>query len=132
MKFNRTLAYGLACLHYLSDHNREGWLETRQIAKHQGFPEPYCNKVLQSLVHARLVTSSRGRGFKLAKPLSQISAWAVMEAFTFNGAPPAQGKNDSGKLYESLRVRVNHMLAGLTLDEVMDSVKAAKGDINEL
>ena len=123
MKFNRTLAYGLACLHFLSKHDTDGWMETRHIAKSQGLPESYCNKVLQGLVHAGLVTSSRGRGFKLAKPLGSISAWEVMEAFTFNGAPASARRTNSGELYESLRNRVNHMLAGLTLDEVIDSVE---------
>jgi len=123
MKFNRTLAYGLACLQYLSEHDREGWLETRRIAKSQGLPESYCNKVLQSLAHARLVNSSRGRGFKLAKPMESINVWEVMEAFTFNGAPPSVNEKKSHKLYESLRERVNRMLAGLTLDEVIESIK---------
>ncbi|HRY30353.1 MAG TPA: Rrf2 family transcriptional regulator [Elusimicrobiota bacterium] len=124
MKFNRTLAYGLSCLQHLSEHADQGWIETHHIASAQGLPESYCNKVLQSLVHARLVLSSRGRGFKLAKPLNDISAWEVMEAFTFNGAPPPDRKNASDKLYESLRERVNRMLAGLTLDEVVASVQS--------
>src|SRR3712207_4481779 len=125
MKFNRTLAYGLACLQYLAKHGPDGWAETRQIARTHGLPESYCNKVLQSLVHAGLVTSSRGRGFKLAKPLESISAWEVMEAFTFNGAPQAQRKNNSVELYECLRARVNHMLAGLTLDEIVESIRTS-------
>jgi Rrf2 family protein len=125
MKFNRTLAYGLSCLQYLSEHSHEGWMETRQIAQTQGLPESYCNKVLQSLVHAGMVVSSRGRGFKLSRPLQDISAWQVMEAFTFNGAPPARQKNNSAELYDSLRTRVNHMLAGLTLDEVVASIEPA-------
>jgi Rrf2 family protein len=120
MKLNRTLAYGLACLKHLSLHRGEGWLETRHIAKAQGLPASYCNKVLQSLVHAGLVHSSRGRGFKIAKDLKDISVWRVMEAFTFNGAPEA-GTSVPAALYESLRARVNRMLAGLTLDEIVDS-----------
>ncbi len=124
MKFNRTVAYGLACLQYLSRHRNEGWLDTRHIAQEQQLPASYCNKVLQSLVHANLVTSSRGRGFKLAKSLESINAWEIMEALTFNGAPKSPGEAMSLKLYDSLRNRVNRMLAGLTLDEVMDSVEA--------
>lgn len=124
MKFNRTLAYGLACLQCLSQHEGGGWLETRVIAKEQGLPESYCNKVLQGLVHAGLVTSSRGRGFKLAKPLPAINVWEVMEAFTFNGAPAAPGEKKSMRLYQSLHERVNRMLAGLTLDEVLESAES--------
>jgi Rrf2 family protein len=123
MKFNRTLAYGLACLQHLSEHAQDGWQETRHICRSQKLPESYCNKVLQSLVHAKLVRSSRGRGFKLAKPLQSINVWEVMEAFTFNGAPKIDKKSTSIQLYQSLTKRVNHMLAGLTLDEVVDAMK---------
>ncbi|HOW28123.1 MAG TPA: Rrf2 family transcriptional regulator [Elusimicrobiota bacterium] len=127
MKFNRTLAYGLACLQYLSDHSQGGWHETRQICQTQKLPESYCNKVLQSLVHAGFLKSSRGRGFKLKKPLQKINVWEVMEAFTFNGAPPANKKSPSIALYDSMRKHVNHMLIGLTLDEVVESLRNKNG-----
>lgn len=123
MKMNRTLAYGLACLHYLGDGaNGSHWVEIKEIAQRQNLPVAYCNKVLQALVHAGLVESRRGKGYKLAKSLERISVWDVMEAFTFNGAPKGN-REISIKLYESLREQVNHWLEGLSIYDVVEMVK---------
>ena len=123
IKMNRTLAYGLACLQYLGEENggRE-WAEVKDIAAKNNLPVAYCNKVLQALVHARLVESARGRGYRLARTLDHISAWDLMEAFTFNGAPEGNPEF-SIKLYESLRDQVNHWLAGLSISDIVESVK---------
>ncbi|MFH1619545.1 MAG: Rrf2 family transcriptional regulator [bacterium] len=140
MKMNRTLAYGLACLQYLGNghHTSSEWIEIKEIAQRQNLPAAYCNKVLQALTHAGLVESHRGKGYRLARPLEKISVWDVMEAFTFNGAPKGnshplrtggllfgcgQGPELSIKLYECLREQVNHWLVGLSLSDIVESVK---------
>ena len=120
MKMNRTLAYGLVCLHRLEAEGRNRpWVQLADIARDQGLPRAYCHKVLQALVHSGLVRSVRGKGYRLARPLDKISVWAVMEAFTFNGAPKQDKPELSILLYESLREQVNKWLVGLTLDDVV-------------
>jgi len=123
MKMNKTLAYGLACLHYLGQNNGGQWNQVADISRFQGLPAPYCNKVLQALVHAGFVESQKGRGYRLRKDLDNISVWELMESFTFNGAPGAEKKELSIKLYETLRDEVNHWLVGLTVQDIIEMMK---------
>jgi Rrf2 family protein len=126
MKMNKTLAYGLACLHYLGENNGGQWNQVTDISRFQGLPAAYCNKVLQALVHAGFVESQKGRGYRLRKDLDDISVWQLMEAFTFNGAPQAEKKELSIKLYETLREEVNHWLVGLTVQDIIEMMKEAE------
>ncbi len=123
MKMNRTLAYGLACLHYLGQNNGGQWTQVAEISRFQGLPAPYCNKVLQALVHAGFVESQKGRGYRLRKELDDISVWALMEAFTFNGAPPAEREEMPGRLYKKLREEVNNWLVGLTVQDIIEMMR---------
>ncbi len=123
MKMNRTLAYGLACLHYLGQNNGGQWNQVADISRFQGLPAPYCNKVLQALVHAGFVESQKGKGYRLRKELDDISVWALMEAFTFNGAPPAEREEMPGRLYKKLREEVNNWLVGLTVQDIIEMMK---------
>lgn len=134
MKLNRTLAYGLACLHYLGEHNNGDWTEIKDISKFQGLPPAYCNKVMQSLVHAGLVESQKGKGYRLIKDLEDISVWQLMEAFTFNGAPDSEKKELSIKLYCTLKDQVNKWLIGLTVKDIVDVMRQEeikKKDLNK-
>ncbi len=123
MKMNRTLAYGLSCLHHLGQHKGRNWIRVAEIARVQGLPPAYCNKVLQALVRAGFVDSQKGRGYRLRKDLDSVSVWQLMEAFTFNHAPDI-GKRELGiKLYETLRSEVNHWLVGLTVQDIIEIMK---------
>lgn len=123
IKMNKTLAYGLACLHYLGQHEDGGWNQVGDISRFQGLPAPYCNKVLQALVHAGLVESQKGKGYRLRKDLDKINVWELMEAFTFNHAPEIGKKEIGIKLYETLRGEVNHWLVGLTVRDIVEMMK---------
>lgn len=123
MKFSHNLAYGLSFLHYLASHEDQGWIMARQIAKNQSLPEAYCQKILHSLARAELVAVS-ARGYKLAKSMESINVWDVIEAFTWEPTPAARNDRFSMRLYENLRQRTNRMLAGLTLDEIINSLEA--------
>ena len=123
MKLNRTLAYGLSCLHYLAERTDRDWVDAREIAEHQSMPVAYCNKVLQSLTHAGLVTSVRGKGHRLARAPDKISVWQVMEAFTFNGAPTRPQPELNHRLYRSLKQEVDGWLAAVSLTDIIEKAK---------
>lgn len=120
VKMNRTLAYGLACLHYLGQNNGGAWNQVADICRFQGLPVAYGNKVLQALVHAGLVESQKGKGYRLVRELDDISVWDLMEAFTLNGAPKAEREEIPGKLYRKLKERVDHWLVGLTVRDIVE------------
>ncbi|MBI4802486.1 MAG: Rrf2 family transcriptional regulator [Elusimicrobia bacterium] len=123
VKMNKTLAYGLACLHYLDNNESRDWLRVSEIARLQNLPAAYCNKVLQALVRAALVDSQKGKGYRLRKKLDDINVWELMEALTFNHAPEAGKKELTIKLYETLREEVNHWLVGLTVRDIVEMMK---------
>ncbi|MBU2575417.1 MAG: Rrf2 family transcriptional regulator [Elusimicrobia bacterium] len=123
MKMNKTLAYGLACLHYLGNNESRDWLRVSEISRFQNLPPAYCNKVLQALVRAGLVDSQKGKGYRLRKKLDDINVWELMEALTFNHAPEAGKKELTIKLYETLREEVNHWLVGLTVKDIVEMMK---------
>ena len=123
MKMNKTLAYGLACLHFLGENEGREWLRVSEISKTHGLPGAYCNKVLQALVRAGLVDSQKGKGYRLRKKLDDISVWELMESLTFNHAPEIDKKELSIKLYETLRGEVNHWLVGLTVRDIIEMMK---------
>ncbi len=124
---NRTLAYGLACLQYLGENNGGRWNQVSEICRCQGLPAPYCNKVLQALVHAGFVESQKGRGYRLARELDDISVWELMESVTFNGAPKPEKPAVSNKLYQTLREQVNHWLVGLSVQDIIETMKEGEG-----
>lgn len=123
MRMNKTLAYGLACLHYLGNQRLKKWNEVSDIASSQNLPVPYANKVLQALVRANFVESQKGKGYRLNKDLDDITVWNLMEAFTFNHAP-SSSEETLIKLYETLKERVNHWLMGLSVQDIIEMMKA--------
>ncbi|MFH2204599.1 MAG: Rrf2 family transcriptional regulator [Elusimicrobiota bacterium] len=124
MKMNRTLAYGMAALESLSQMGRgRDWVRVKELARAENLPVAYLNKVLKALEKAGMVESARGRGFRLARPLDRINVWEMMEAFTFNGAPVKPGPDASQMLYTTLRKQVSTWLEGLTLEDIVQSVK---------
>lgn len=131
MRMNKTLAYGLACLHYLGKQNPRKWNEVVNIARSNYLPAPYANKVLQSLARAGFVESRKGRGYRLTRDLDEISVWDLMEAFTFNHAPDPQ-KDIMIKLYETLSKKVNHWLMGLSVQDIIEMMKAEEDRKREL
>jgi Rrf2 family protein len=81
MKINQRVRYGISCLFELSKHNHE-YVDAEKIAHAQSIPSAYAQKVMQTLSHAGLVWSLKGTGYRLARPLSEITAYQVIEALT--------------------------------------------------
>lgn len=131
MRMNKTLAYGLACLHYLDEHRSDKWSRVSEIAKFQNLPVAYCNKVLQALIHAGFVCSQKGKGYRLGKKLDNINVWNLMEAFTFNSAPEPEKKGVSIKLYDTLKEEVNHWLVGLSVSDIIEIMRAEEDRLEQ-
>ena len=80
MKVSTRAEYGIRALMDLAQHYGEGPVQSHDIARRQGLPEPYLNQLLVTLRRAGLVQSKRGPtgGHLLAKSPDQIT---VGEAF---------------------------------------------------
>ncbi len=78
---SQTVEYALRAMVFLTA-NADGATSAQVIAQQIRVPERYMSKVMRNLVVAGLVHSRRGPtgGFALARPASQISMLAVIEA----------------------------------------------------
>ncbi len=80
MKVSTRAEYGIRALIDLAQHYGEGPVQSRDIARRQGLPEPYLNQLLTTLRRAGIVQSKRGPsgGHVLARTPEKIT---VGEAF---------------------------------------------------
>ena len=116
MKMNQKVRYGVGCLFELSKSPNE-YIDADKIAARQVIPAAYAHKVLQVLANAGLVFAQKGVGYKLARPLHDITALEVIELLTADVDPNASNP-DMGVLLEK---RINKALGSFTLDELLQS-----------
>jgi Rrf2 family protein len=67
---------------HLADHDGDGPVQAREIAEALGVPIDYLVKILQQLVRARILASTRGPqgGFRLQRAPGEIPLIAIVEA----------------------------------------------------
>ncbi len=114
MRLNQKVRYAVGCLFELSK-NIGTFLGTDAIAHRQNIPPAYAHKVLQAMAKAGFIVSQKGLGYKLARPLADITALEVIETMTAEVDPNATNP-DMGMLFES---RINKMLSSVKLGEVL-------------
>jgi len=82
MPISRSSDYAIRAMTYLA-HQETGRLRlARDIAQDLSIPAPFLGKVLQPLVGRGMLASRRGRkgGFRLARPASEITLFAIVDA----------------------------------------------------
>jgi Rrf2 family protein len=82
MQIPRRVDYGLRAVIYLSGQDPEKCCSITEIAKNQGMPKKFLEKIIQDLIHAGLIRSKRGScgGYSLARGAHAISFCDVIEA----------------------------------------------------
>jgi Rrf2 family protein len=82
MQIPRRVDYGLRAVIYLAAQERDKCCSSAQIAKQQGVPKKFLEKIIQDLIRAGLVKSKRGStgGYTLARSAEAISFCDVIEA----------------------------------------------------
>jgi len=82
MQIPRRVDYGLRAVIYLSSQETERCCSIAEIAREQGVPKKFLEKIVQDLVRAGLVRSKRGSagGYQLAPAAEAISFCDVIEA----------------------------------------------------
>jgi Rrf2 family protein len=95
MQLSRAGEYAVRAMLHLAAMEDKGVSQISVISRTWDVPESFLRKILNSLVKARLVISTRGTGggFRLVKPASEITLLDVFEAI-------------EGKVY------LNHCLIG--------------------
>lgn len=82
MQIPRRVDYGLRAVIYLGDQLQGKCSSITEIAKHQGVPKKFLEKIIQNLVRGGLVQSKRGPagGYRLTRSAEAISFCDVIEA----------------------------------------------------
>lgn len=82
MQVSRRVDYGLRAVIYLSDQDPEKCCSIAEIARHQGVPRKFLEKIIQDLIRGGLIKSKRGSlgGYALARSADSISFYDVIEA----------------------------------------------------
>ncbi len=83
MQISRRVDYGLRAVIYLSaQQDPEKCCSIGEIARQQGVPRKFLEKIIQDLIRCGLIKSKRGSsgGYTLARPADAISFYDVIEA----------------------------------------------------
>ena len=82
MQIPRRVEYGLRAVIYLSGQDPERCCSINEIAKQQGVPKKFLEKIIQELVRGGLIKSKRGScgGYVLARSADAISIYDVVAA----------------------------------------------------
>lgn len=82
MRISRAATYGLLATIQLSESTSSPPVPCSQLAKLGDMPERFLLQVLRTLVNQGLLRSTRGvdGGYRLSKPLTQISILDIVEA----------------------------------------------------
>jgi len=82
MQIPRRVDYGLRAVIHLSEQEPGKCSSIAEIARHQGMPKKFLEKIVQNLVRGGLIQSKRGPagGYMLARSPEMISFSDVIEA----------------------------------------------------
>jgi Rrf2 family protein len=82
MQISRRVDYGLRAVIYLSGQDPTRCCSIAEIAKQQGVPRKFLEKIIQDLIRAGLIKSKRGSsgGYQLTRSPEKISFCDVIEA----------------------------------------------------
>lgn len=121
--------YGVRALVELAKHWGDGPLQSAEIARCQGIPEPYLDQLLTTMRRAGFVLSVRGPqgGHTLSRHPSDINLLAVVEALEGSLAPigcldhaecTKPGPCAQRDVWAEVRRAVEDILRGVTIEEL--------------
>jgi len=140
MRVSTRAEYGLRALIDLANHYGEGPIQTHDIARRQGLPEPYLNQLMATLRRAGLVNSKRGPtgGHTLARApvdISMRNAFDVLEGTTApwwcveTEDPNCQYAPGCGlrPVWQAINSAVEGVLNSMTLADISPGVRQLAG-----
>jgi len=127
MQIPRRVDYGLRAVIYLSGQDPEKCCSIAEIAKQQGVPRKFLEKIIQDLIRGGLIKSKRGAcgGYALARAAETISFSDVIEAIEGPIAVNACMDESLGcaqmprctmiGVWSELQRKINEVLSGTTI-----------------
>lgn len=127
MQIPRRVDYGLRAVIYLSGQDPEKCCSIAEIAKQQGVPRKFLEKIIQDLIRSGLIKSKRGAcgGYALARAPEAISFSDVIEAIEGPIAVNACMDEHLGcaqmprctmiGVWSEVQMKINEVLSGTTI-----------------
>ncbi|MHC4839343.1 MAG: RrF2 family transcriptional regulator [Planctomycetota bacterium] len=81
--FSQTSEHAIRAMIEIATRDEGSQVLSSELSEVLGIPQHYLSKILQQLVRAKVLTSTRGRngGFGLAKPASKVKLRQLVEPF---------------------------------------------------
>lgn len=129
MRITTLAEYGVICALHLAKRATEGPIRGREIAAMEQLPVDYVEQILLRMRRAGLVRSTRGAhgGYELAKPATEVSMRAVIEAseastFDLHCVTHPVGEERCSSSH-TCSIRPVWMLLQTKIDEVLEGVR---------
>ena len=121
--------YALRVMVDLAEHQSEGYIPLREVARRQGISEKYMESIVKLLVKARLLSGVRGKGggYKLTQPPEGYTVEAILRLTEDSLAPVACLEQDADACPRSSACRTLPLWQGLdkVINEYLDGVTVA-------
>ena len=141
MKFSTKGRYAARAMLELADSYGGGPVKLRRIASEQEISERYLERLMNILVKAELVRSTRGQkgGFQLLRSPSEIRLSAVLEAVEGSVTPVSCVDNPvvchrhedcvTKDIWEKVKLAILDVLDSITLEDMLEMQRKKKSNI---
>ncbi len=136
MKISTKGRYALRMLLDLAEHQNEGYIALKDIAKHQNISKKYLEQIIPIFNKTNFLKANRGYqgGYKLAKSPEQYTVGEILRLTEGNLSPVPCLDQDpiecerSGycatlPVWQGLYRVINEYLDGITLQDILDQQK---------
>lgn len=133
--------YALRMMVDLAEHQGDGYVALKDIAKRQNISKKYLEQIIPVLNRAALLQTSRGfgGGYRLAKSPEDYTVKEILEATEGSLAPvaclegdvntcPRRAECDTLFVWEGLKKTVDSYLNGISLQDILDKKNGNLGD----
>ncbi|MBR3300147.1 MAG: Rrf2 family transcriptional regulator [Clostridia bacterium] len=133
--------YALRMMIDLAEHNDEGFIPLKEIAKRQDISKKYLEQIIPILNRSGLLLTSRGfgGGYRLNKPAKDYTVWEILITTEGDMAPVTclEGGNNTCPrrfecatlpVWQGLRDVVEDYLSSVTLQDIIDNQKNNSGN----
>lgn len=126
--------YALRVMIDLAEHQAEGYIPLKAIARRQDISEKYLESILKSLVQSQCLTGVRGKGggYRLTRPPEQYTVGSILRLTEGSLAPvacleqehvdcPRMADCRTLPMWRKLNTMIQDFFDGITLADLMDT-----------
>ena len=130
--------YALRVMIDLAEHQAEGYIPLKAIARRQDISEKYLESILKSLVQSQFLTGVRGKGggYRLTRPPEQYTVGSILRLTEGSLAPvacleqepvecPRRAECRTLPMWRKLNALVQDSLDGVTLADLTAEAQSA-------